>query len=218
MKDYKNNFELRAKKVQMSQIYSDSNELLPVTVLKLESSFVTQLKTDQTDGYTAVQFATIKQKQERLSKSQKGHFEKAGVSPMREVNEFRVPKKHQFELGQELPIVSFQEGEFVDIIANGKGRGFQGVVKRYNFAGQPDSHGHMSHRRPGSIGHCQWPGEVQKGKKMPGHMGDKRVTVQNLKVVKVLPDLGVILVKGSVPGFKGAMVTIRKAVKKRNKK
>jgi large subunit ribosomal protein L3 len=132
------------------------------------------------------------------------------------VSEFRTEAAAEYKEGELLDVASFFEaGEKVDVIANSKGKGFQGVVKRYGFSGQPDSHGSMSHRRPGSIGHCQWPGEVKKGQRMPGRMGNERRTVQNLIIVRVMGDQNVILIKGSVPGPKGAVVRVRKAVKGR---
>jgi len=146
-----------------------------------------------------------------------GHLAKAKQGGLVHLREFRVEDISEFNVGDVLTAESFEEGQMIDVVGTTKGRGFQGVVKRYNFAGGPASHGSMFHRRGGSYGMCQWPGHVIKGKKMPGHMGDKRRTVQNLKVVKVLPEKNLVLIRGSVPGSIGSLLTVRTAVKNRNK-
>ena len=207
---------LLGKKIGMTQVFDENNRLIPVTVIEAGPCPVTQVKTAETDGYSAVQIGYRAQKEHRLSKAALGHFEKAGVEPLAELREFRVEAEGELNVGDVLTVEKFEAGQKIDVIGTSKGRGFQGVVKRYGFAGGPASHGSMFHRRGGSYGMCQWPGHVIKGKKMPGHMGDKQRTVQNLTVVKVLADKNLILVKGSIPGSRGSLVTVRTAVK--NKK
>jgi len=157
--------------------------------------------------------ASVSKKEHRLTKAALGHFKKAGVEPVAELGEFRTNGDTEINLGDVLTVEHFEAGQKIDVIATTKGRGFQGVVKRYGFAGGPASHGSMFHRRGGSYGMCQWPGHVIKGKKMPGHMGDVSRTVQNLEVVKVIADKNLILVKGSIPGSRGGLVTVRTAIK-----
>ena len=199
----------------MTQVFDENNRLSPVTVIEAGPCPVTQVKTTDKDGYEAVQIGYGPQKESRLSKPEKGHLEKAGVDPVRVLSEFRRAGDDEFKTGDTLTVDRFAEGERVDIIGVSKGRGFQGVVKRYGFAGGPASHGSMFHRRGGSYGLCQDPGRVMKGKKMPGHMGSTRRTVQNLTVVKVVPEKNLILIKGSVPGPNGGLLTVRPAKKKR---
>ena len=207
---------LLGKKIGMTQVFDENNRLIPVTVIEAGPCPVTQVKSTEKDGYDAVQIGYRPQKEHRLSKAALGHFKKAGVEPMAELQEFRTNGDAELSVGDVLTVEKFEEGQKIDVIGTSKGRGFQGVVKRYGFAGGPASHGSMFHRRGGSYGMCQWPGHVIKGKKMPGHMGDKQRTVQNLTVVKVLADKNLILVKGSIPGSRGSLVTVRTAVK--NKK
>jgi large subunit ribosomal protein L3 len=209
----KENTEIFGKKVGMTQVYSEDNKLVPVTVIEAGPCPITQLKTEESDGYTAVQFAFSAQKEQRLTAPKKGHFKKAEIDPHHYIAEYRVADVSDKNIGDILKVTEFGEGEAVDVIARTKGRGFQGVVKRYGFAGGRATHGSMSHRRGGSYGHCQWPGEVAKGKKMPGHMGTNSVTMQNLVVVKVIEDKNLILVKGSIPGANGSVVRIRRAKK-----
>jgi large subunit ribosomal protein L3 len=168
------------------------------------------------DGYSAVQIGFIPQKEHRLSKAELGHFKKSGIEPLSQLQEFRTNGDSGVDVGDILTVDKFESGQKIDVIGTSKGRGFQGVVKRYGFAGGPASHGSMFHRRGGSYGMCQWPGHVIKGKKMPGHMGDVRRTVQNLEIVQVNSEKNLILVKGSIPGSRGSLVTVRTAVK--NKK
>jgi large subunit ribosomal protein L3 len=206
---------LIGKKVGMTQIYMDSGELVPVTVIEAGPCPVVQVKRADTDGYNAIQIGFGSKKEKNTSKGALGHFKKAGTSALRHLREIRLDSEPQEEAGSTLSVDIFDGEEKVDVIGTTKGRGFQGVVKRWNFAGGPASHGSMFHRRGGSYGMCQWPGKVIKGKKMPGHFGTDRRTVQNLKVVKILPEKNLILVKGSVPGATGSTILVRKAIKKR---
>ena len=201
------------KKVGMTRIYDDSGTAVAVTVIEAEPNEVTQVKTVESDGYAAVQVAFDSVKEKSVSKPMKGHFAKAGVSPKRRLKEFRVEDGSQPALASKVDVTIFEVGQMVDVIGLSKGRGFQGVVHRYNFSGQPDSHGSKMHRRTGSVGAGSTPGRVWKNSRMPGHMGDRKVTVQNLKVMQVRNDDQIILVKGAVPGARGSYVMIREAVK-----
>ncbi|MGB0183859.1 MAG: 50S ribosomal protein L3 [Opitutales bacterium] len=212
------NVALLGKKIGMTQVFDDANRMIPVTVIEAGPCPVTQVKSDETDGYNAVQIGFRAQKAQRLSKAARGHFEKAGVEAQAELSEFRTNGDHELNVGDVLTVEHFEAGQKIDVIGTSKGRGFQGVVKRYGFAGGPASHGSMFHRRGGSYGMCQWPGHVIKGKKMPGHMGDVQRTVQNLTVVKVVPEKNLILIKGSVPGARGSLLTVRSAVKNKVRK
>lgn len=206
-------FVLLGRKVGMTQVYDDNNNLVPVTVVQAGPCPVLQLKTQDQDGYTAVQIGFEAQNPQRLNKPQLGHFKKAGVDPVREISEFRTPDVDSVKVGDVFTVSQFTEGQMVDIIGTTKGKGFQGVVKRYGFSGGPASHGSMTHRRGGSYGMCQWPGRVYKGRKMPGHTGNRRRTTQNLQIVKVIEGENLILIKGSVPGSNGSLVHIRNAKK-----
>ncbi len=197
----------------MTQVFNDENRLIPVTVIEAGPCPVTQIKSAEKDGYDSIQIGFRAQKEHRLSKAEIGHLKKAEVEPVAELSEFRTNGETDFKVGDVLTVEHFKAGQKIDIIGNSKGRGFQGVVKRYGFAGGPASHGSMFHRRGGSYGFCQWPGHVIKGKKMPGRMGGKQRTVQNLEVVKVIPEKNLILIKGSIPGSRGGLVTVRTAVK-----
>lgn len=197
----------------MTQVYDDANTLVPVTVIEAGPCPVTQIKTAQSDGYEAVQIGFGAQKQQRMTKPALGHFKKAGTDALRKLAEFRVENASEFKLGDVITVAKFSEGQMVDIIGTTKGRGFQGVMKRYNFDGQPETHGHMMHRRPGSVGCRQTPSHVYKGRKMPGHMGQVRCTTQNHPIVKVLEDKNILLIKGSIPGAKGDIVIVRPAKK-----
>ncbi len=212
------NINLLGKKLGMTQVFDAERRLVPVTVIEAGPCPVTQIKTAETDGYCAVQIGFRAQKAQRLSKAERGHLAKSGVDPVSELQEFRTEDDHGLNCGDILTVERFSEGEKIDIIGTSKGRGFQGVVKRYGFAGGPASHGSMFHRRGGSYGMCQWPGHVIKGKKMPGHMGDVRRTVQNLEIVKIIPEKNLILVKGSVPGSRNGFITIRTAKKQKTAK
>ena len=206
---------LIGKKVGMTQVYSEAGELVPVTVIEAGPCPVVQVKREQTDGYNAIQIGFGSKKEKNTSKAALGHFKKAGTSAMRLLREIRLDSEPEEEPGSSLSVDIFEGEAKVDVIGTTKGRGFQGVVKRWNFSGGPASHGSMFHRRGGSYGMCQWPGKVIKGKKMPGRFGTDRRTVQNLKVVRILPEKNLILVKGSVPGANGSTVLVRKAIKKR---
>lgn len=200
----------------MTQVFDENNRLVPVTVIEVGPCPVTQVKTEESDGYEAVQIGYGPQKESRLNQPALGHLKKAGVQPVRRLQEFRTEETSEsYEVGQELTVEAFSEIEKVDVIATAKGRGFQGVVKRWGFSGGPASHGSMFHRRGGSYGMCQWPGEIVKGKKMPGRMGGGSRTTQNLKVIKVIPEKNLLLVKGSFPGYNGSTVSVRPAIKKR---
>lgn len=208
---------LLGKKVGMTRIFdAEAGTSIPVTVIDVAGNEFLQVKTTETDGYSAVQVGYDDQKEFRLNLPDRGHFSKYGASPKKLVKEFRfdsdadIPNTEEAHPGAEL----FQAGQWVDALGTTKGKGFQGVVKRYNFAGQPDSHGHMMHRRPGGVGAGTWPGRIWKNKKMPGRHGVYNRTVQNLKIVQVRPEDNVILVSGAVPGHKGAYVIIRPSVKK----
>lgn len=212
------NIALLGKKIGMTQVFDEENRLIPVTVIEAGPCPVTQVKSTETDGYNAIQIGFRAQKEHRLSRAALGHLKKAGVEAVSELQEFRTNGETELNVGDVLTVEKFEEGQKIDVIGTSKGRGFQGVVKRYGFAGGPASHGSMFHRRGGSYGMCQWPGHVIKGKKMPGHMGDVQRTVQNLKIVKVIADKNLILIKGSVPGARGSFVTVRTAVKNKTPK
>ncbi|HTB64012.1 MAG TPA: 50S ribosomal protein L3 [Opitutales bacterium] len=207
---------LLGKKVGMTQVYDAENHLVPVTVVQAGPCPVTQIKTVDNDGYNAVQIGFWVQKESRMSSPELGHLKKAGLKePVTQLSEFRTTQASEFKVGDVLTVNKFIEGALVDVIGNSKGRGFQGVMKRHNMDGQPDSHGHMMHRRPGSIGMRQTPGHVFKGKRMPGHMGTERRTTQNMTVVKIIEDKNLILIKGSLPGANGDFVVVRQAKKVR---
>ncbi len=206
---------LIGKKIGMTQVYDEENRLVPVTVIEAGPCPVTQVKTEETDGYNAIQIGYTRKKGKNMSAGQNGHLAKASLEGLSQLREIRCVDVPEQKLGDTLTVAGFSEGATVDIVGTTKGRGFQGVVKRWNTKGGPASHGSMFHRRVGSIGLCQDPGHVFKGQIMPGHMGDKRRTVQNLKVVKVIEDKNLILIKGSTPGFNGSQVLIRTSKKTR---
>jgi large subunit ribosomal protein L3 len=197
----------------MTRVFSEDGVSTPVTVIEVEPNRVSQLKTVDTDGYNAIQVTVGERKASRVSKPQAGHFAKAQTAAGRKVAEFRVEDIAELELGAEIKVDIFEAGQKIDVAGITKGKGFAGVVKRYGFRGGDATHGNsLSHRAPGSIGQCQTPGRVFKGKKMAGHMGDKQRTLQNLSVVRVDAERNLILVKGSVPGATGSDVLIRPAV------
>lgn len=203
---------LLGKKIGMTQLFDANNCLLPVTVILAEPCYVSQVKTLETDGYNATQIAY--DLKNHLCKAATGHLKKAHIDQkLAKLKEFTVNESAKFELGQALSVDAFEEGQKVDVVADSKGKGFQGVVKRHGFKGGRATHGSMSHRRGGSYGHFRRMGHVTKNQKMPGHMGCERRTVQNLVVIKVIPEKNLILVKGSVPGPKGSWVMVRKAKK-----
>jgi large subunit ribosomal protein L3 len=206
---------LIGKKLGMTSVYDEAGAAVPVTVIEAGPCVVVQQKNNDKEGYSAVQLGYEDQKEQRLNKPALGHLKKAGASAKRILREIRMDGSSELAVGDEINASAFEGVTYVDIIATGKGRGFQGVVKRYNFGGGRASHGGGWTRRTGSIGMCEFPGRVFKGKKMPGQMGDKRVTTQNLKIVQVRPEENLILVKGSVPGAKGGIVVIKEALKRK---
>jgi len=205
---------LLGRKVGMTQVYDANGRHVPVTVIALGPCVVLQRKVAARDGYEAVQLGFAEQKAQRMNKPQLGHFKKAGATPKRVVREFRVGADEAAKEGDTLTAELFDGVTYVDVSGVTKGRGFQGVVKRHRMAGGPAAHGHTSHRRPGSIGMRTQPGRIFKNKRMPGHMGHVSITVQNLKVIQVRKDDHAILVEGAVPGPTGAIVVVKKAVKK----
>ncbi|OUX37221.1 MAG: 50S ribosomal protein L3 [Kiritimatiellaceae bacterium TMED266] len=206
---------LIGKKLGMTSIYDENGAAIPVTVLEVGPCVVVQRKEEDRDGYTAVQLGYAEQKEQRMTKPALGHYKKAGVDAKRVLREFRVDADAEVAVGDVLNVSAFEDVNYVDVVATGKGRGFQGVVKRYDFGGGRASHGGGWMRRTGSIGMCEFPGRVFKGKKMPGHMGSKRVTTQNLRVMQVRAEENLILVKGSIPGANGGIVTVKEALKKK---
>jgi len=207
---------LIAQKLGMSRFFDESGKHVPVTVLKVEGLQVVAVQTKEKNGYTAVQLGTGAKKASRTTKAERGHFAKAKVEPKKKLVEFRVDEKNLLEVGAELSVEHFVVGQYVDICGTTLGKGYQGVMKRWNFGGQEASHGvSISHRSLGSTGQRQDPGRVFKNKKMPGHMGNVRCTVLNLRVVGVDAENGLIMVEGAVPGYKGNWVTVRDAVKKK---
>ncbi|MCJ7733204.1 MAG: 50S ribosomal protein L3 [Anaerolineales bacterium] len=203
---------LIGKKVGMTQLFDDAGKAVPVTVIKAGPCFVTQVRTVDKDGYSAVQLGFDETKPQRLTGGELGHLKKNELPPLRILREFRTDET--LEEGQALTVEVFEEGERVDIIGKSKGRGFAGVVKRYGFAGGPKTHGQSDrHRAPGSIGAGSTPGRVFKGKKMPGRMGTDTVTSQNLLVSRIDPENNIIAVRGSVPGPRNGLVIIKEARK-----
>ena len=204
-----------AKKLGMTRVYTESGENVPVTVLQMDKCQVVAQRTEDKDGYSAVQLGVGKAKAKNSTRAMRGHFAKASVEPKRKLAEFRVSADNLIAVGAEITADHFVPGQFVDVTGTSIGKGFAGAMKRHNFGGMRASHGvSISHRAHGSTGQNQDPGKVFKGKKMAGHMGDERVTTQNLQVVRTDPDQGLILVKGAVPGAKGGWILVRDAVKK----
>jgi large subunit ribosomal protein L3 len=207
---------LIGKKLGMTSIYDETGTAVPVTVIEAGPCVVVQQRSVEKDGYLAVQLGYGDQKEQRLNKPRLGHFKKAGVGAKRVLREFRVAEgEDALAVGSVVTADIFAEGAFVDLISTGKGKGFQGVVRRHGFAGGRASHGGGWVRLPGSIGMREHPGRVFKNKKMPGHMGSRRVTTQNAKVVQVRKDDNLILVRGSVPGANGDIVVIQEALKRK---
>ena len=209
---------LLGKKLGMTQVYDAQNVLVPVTVVEAGPCSVVQVKTAETDGYNAVQIGFSSKKTKNTSKAELAHAKKGGldVAP-RVLSEVRLPSAPTLKVGDIVNVTSFVEGQFVDVIGVTKGKRFQGVVKRFRVAGGPAAHGSMFHRRIGSIGQRQTPGRTWKNQAMPGHMGSEKRTVQNLRVVKVIADKNLILVKGAIPGANGDDVIVRSAIKGRSK-
>ena len=203
---------LLGKKVGMTQIFDENGYVIPVTVIEAGPCTVAQVKSVETDGYEAVQLGFGEVKANKVIKPRAGHFKKANVEPKKHLREFRL-EEISYNVGDELKADVFAAGESVDITGTTKGKGFQGVIKRHGQSRGPMGHGSMYHRRPGSMGPTSTPGRVFKGKKLPGHMGVTTVTIQNLEIVNVDLDKNVILVKGSVPGAKGAILKLKSSVK-----
>ncbi len=202
------------EKVGMTQVWAEDNRVVPVTVLRVEPARVVQVKTQERDGYSAVQVTYGQKDPRKLTKPEAGHFEKAGVTAGKRLVELRLDSVDGFAIGQEIAVDTLVAGERVDVTAVSRGKGFAGGMKRHNFAGQGASHGnHKHHRAPGSIGACSFPGRVFKGLRMAGHMGHEQVTTLNLEVVQADLERGLLLVKGSVPGPNGGVVIVRNAVK-----
>ena len=207
---------LIATKEGMTRLFQEDGKSLPVSVLKVATNFVSQIKTKETDGYNSVQLSTQDQKEKNQTKSKIGHFNKNNISLKKYLKEFKIDGDdlEGLELGKEFDVKIFEEGQLVDVSGISKGKGFAGTVKRWNFATQDATHGNsLAHRKPGSIGQCQTPGRVWKGKKMAGHMGNVKKTVQNLKIVKVDEENSLLLVQGAIPGFNGSSVIIKPAIK-----
>ena len=210
----KNTKGLLGKKLGMTQVWDANNKLVPVTVVEITPNVVTQLRTQEVDGYTAVQIAYGQIDPRKVTKPLTGHFDKAGVTPRRHLTELRTDDISGYTLGQELTVDIFEPGKKVDVVGTSKGKGFAGVMKRHNFKGVSSSHGsHRNHRKPGSIGASSTPSRVFKGMRMAGRMGGDRVTVLNLIVHSVDLENGILLVKGAVPGARGRIVFVRNAVK-----
>ena len=202
------------EKVGMTQVWDDDNRVVPVTVLRVSACRVVQVKTPEHDGYSAIQVTLGVKDAGKLTRPEAGHFEKAGVEAGRKLVELRLDDVSESTVGQEISVDLLEQGERVDVTAVSKGKGFAGAMKRHGFGGAPASHGaHKNHRKPGSVGQCATPSRVFKGKKLPGRMGNNKVTTLNLEVVKSDPEAGVLLVRGSVPGPRGGTVVIRDAVK-----
>ena len=204
-----------AKKLGMTRLFMEDGKQIPVTVLQMDGLQVVTQRTMEKDGYTAVQLGAGTPKIKRVSKAMRGHYAAQKVEPKRKLVEFRVSENNLISVGEEIIADHYFEGQFVDVAGTSIGKGFQGAMKRHNFGGLRATHGvSVSHRSHGSTGQCQDPGKVFKGKKMAGHMGNARVTTQNLQVIKTDSDRGLIMIKGAVPGSKGGWVTVKDAVKK----
>lgn len=205
------------RKVGMTQIFKSDGTVVPVTVVEAGPCVVTQKRTAEKDGYEALQLGFKKiLKEKKVNKPMAGHFKKQGVEPHKELKEFTVKNIGEFEVGQEIKVDIFAEGDKVDVQGVSIGKGFQGVVKRHGFGGGPATHGSDFHRAPGSIGMCEFPGETMKGKRMPGRMGGKTVTTQGLEIVKILADKNLLLIKGAVPGHKNSVLYIKSSTKSNN--
>jgi len=199
-----------ARKVGMTQLFVDG-AAVGTTVIQTEPCTVVQVKNEETDGYNALQLAYEQASEKMVRKPLQGHFKKAGVAPHRHLFEVRVDDPASYSVGDQIGCEIFSEGDKVDVIGVSRGLGFQGVVKRWDYAGGPKTHGSHFHRRPGSVGNCVEPGRVVKGRKLPGHMGSRRVTVKRLKVVGVDPEKNLVILKGSTPGPRGGVLRLRKS-------
>jgi len=199
------------RKVGMTQIFVEDGTVIPVTVIKAGPCLVVQRKTADNDGYEAVQIGLVEEKPAKPNQPQAGHFRKAGVAPVRQVEEFRLDSGEELSAGDEIKASMFNEKDYVDVVGTSKGKGYQGVMKRHNFAGGRGSHGSMFHRAPGSIGSSAYPSRVFKGMRMAGRMGGERVTTKNLQIVKIDAEQNLIYLRGAVPGPKSGYVAIRRA-------
>lgn len=199
------------KKIGMTQIFEEDGTLVPVTVIQAEPNQICQIKTTETDGYEAVQLGFGAIKASKVNKPMAGHFAKQGVDPKRYLREVRVESASEYNLGDEVTVAAFADVAKVDVTATSKGKGYAGVIKRHGFGGGPGGHGAHFHRAPGSIGQCAWPARVFKGVRLPGHMGCDTVTVKNLKLVRVDEELGLLIIRGAVPGGKNGIVRVRMA-------
>jgi large subunit ribosomal protein L3 len=197
------------RKIGMTQLFVD-DQAVGVTVIETDPCTIVQIKTNESDGYDALQLGYDEVKDSKVTRPIAGHFGKAGVAPHRHLFEIRVDNPEDYTVGDKLSVDMFEEGGKVDVAGTSKGKGFQGVVKRYNFAGGPASHGSHFHRRPGSVGNCVKPGRVIKGKKLPGQMGSERKTVRGLKILRVDPERNLLVVKGCTPGARGTILELGK--------
>jgi large subunit ribosomal protein L3 len=204
---------LLGRKVGMTRIYDDHGRITPVTVIEVGGNVPLEIKTEEKHGYSAVQVGYHDQKEQRVNKPELGHFKKHGATAKKLVREFRLPAGSKIEGTVDISVNQFTVGDLVDVIGQSKGKGFQGVVKKHGMHGQPQSHGSMMHRRNGAIGMRSTPGRIWKNMGMPGHMGDKRVTVQNLRVAQIREGENVILISGAVPGANGSYVVVRPSKK-----
>lgn len=202
------------KKIGMTQVFKEDGRCIPVTSIDAGPCYVIQIKDKDKDGYRAVQMGYLDKKEKRETKALSGHFSKAKVTPKKFIKEMRIKDDEKLEVGQAIALDIFKEGDFVDVTGMSIGKGFQGGMRRHGWSGGPDTHGSMSHRRPGSIGANTSPGRVVRGHRLPGHMGYSRITVQNLEVVKVDKENNILMIKGAIPGHKGSYVEVRKAKKK----
>lgn len=205
------------RKIGMTRVYDETGVATAVTVIEAKPNVISQIKTQEKDGYSAAQLAFEDTTEKRVAKAQVGHYKKNGLTPKKLAHEFEV-ESPEAKVGDLVGVTRFEVGQMVDVIGVSKGKGFQGVVKRFGFHGQPETHGSMMHRRPGSIGCRGIPGRIFKNKKMPGHMGVEQITVQNLRVVQVRENDHLILIKGAVPGANGSVVVVRDAIKGAGKK
>lgn len=206
--------QITGRKIGMTQIFLEDGNVVPVTVVEAVPNVVTQVKTMENDGYQAIQIGFEDHKAHRVNKPAKGHFEKAGVTPKRRLQEIRLDSVEGYEIGQEIKVDIFEAGQCVDVIGTSKGKGTQGPIKRHNQSTGPKTHGSKFHRGPGSLGASSSPSRVFKGMKMAGRMGNERVTVQKLELVRVDTDRNLLLIKGAIPGPKKGIVTIKETVKK----
>lgn len=201
------------RKLGMTQIFTDNGQVIPVTVVEAGPCTVVQKKTDETDGYCAVQLSFDEVKPGKLNKPEEGHFEKYGAAPARVLKEFKLDDAANMEPGQIVSVDTFEIGDHVDISGKSKGKGYQGVIKRHGQQRGPMAHGSKYHRSPGSMGASAYPSRVPKGKKLPGQMGNKNVTALNLEIVDVVPEDNILLIKGAVPGPRGSVITVKSSVK-----